>query len=143
MRTAFVLTGLAVLVCIPALASAQGATDSYRGEFDGQPDSTIRIDISESKGESVITLVKARNFALPCDGAPKGIEGEAELSGEIDVRNTGSFKVTDDNGETTFKARGTVKARKTVGTFRFFGSVEGSDGVVRECDSGRLSFAAR
>lgn len=143
MKRALVLGGLTALLSIPALASGQVAVDRYVGDFDGQPDSKIKIDVSLGDAERTISLIKAKNFAIACDGGVTVTQGAVSLTGGVPVRESGSFKVADDNGDTTFKARGVVKRNKTVGRFHFFGAVEGSDGVTRECDSGRLDFVAR
>jgi len=145
MKRALVLGGLTAVISIPALASGQVALDRYVGDFDDQPDSKIKIDVSSADGESTISQIKAKRFALACDG-DGGVarhEGSATLRGSVAVRESGSFKVADDDGDTTFKTRGTVKRNKTVGTFRFFGALDDSGGVPRECDSGRLFFVAR
>lgn len=143
MKRALVLGGLTALLSIPALASGQVAVDRYVGDFDGQPDSRIRIDVSFADGKRTISLIKAKDFALACNGGVTVSRRAVSLTGGVGVRKSGSFKVADDNGATTFRARGAVKPTKTVGSFRFFGAVESSGGVTRECDSGRLLFVAR
>lgn len=145
MKRALVLGGLTAVLSIPALASGQVAFDRYVGDFDDQPASKIKIDVSFSDGEGTISQIKAKRFPLVCDG-DGGVarhEGSATLRGSVKVRESGSFKVADDNGHTTFKARGNVRRNKTFGTFHFFGALDDSAGDSRKCDSGRLFFVAR
>ena len=143
MKRVLVLGVLAATFCIPALASGQADPGKYVGAIDDQDGSKMTIRIALRDGTPAVTEIKAKRFDLDCEGAPDGTQGTASLGGEIPVRNTGAFKVADDNGDTTFKTRAKVKGDRIKGTFRFFGSVDTDNGGVRECDSGRQSFKAR
>ena len=142
MKKTLVLGGLAA-VCIPALAFGQAGVDKYAGEFEDQPGSLIKLKVDFTGGQGTVTEIKAKRFGLTCKDGSVGLQGAATLGGEIPVRSTGSFKVADRNGKTTFKTRATVRARKIEGTFRFFGKIDGDDGVTHDCDSGPLSFTAK
>ncbi len=54
-----------------------------------------------------------------------------------------NFRAKDDNGQTVYKVSGHIGANKAFGKFRLTGKIEGTDGVVRECDSGSLGWVAR
>lgn len=142
MKKALVLGGLAAL-SIPAFVSGQVSAGKYIGAFDGQPGSKIKLVVGVADGRGTVREIRSKNFALTCEDETVGAEGSATLAGEIPVRRTGSFKVTDDNGTTTFKTRATVSNNKISGSFRFFGAIESDDGVSHECDSGRQSFTAK
>jgi hypothetical protein len=143
MRRILLCVGLALALAIPAGALA--ATKALFGELDGHPDSTVKIRTASGNDGVSVKSFAVKDFDVSCeDGATVALK-RVKLTGRIPVGDKGGFSERDDNGETVFKIRGELKrdGKRATGTFRHFGSLEGQDGAVHECDSGRLSWTAK
>jgi hypothetical protein len=132
---------VAAALALPA--AAQGAIANHFGHLLDVPGSAVKFKERSNAGGSTVTSFAVRDFEVGCDDGTVGLMRVAKLKGNIDVSATGGFKATDDNGETVFKVKGQIRRNKAFGTFRYFGAIEGTDGVERDCDSGRLTWVTR
>jgi hypothetical protein len=67
----------------------------------------------------------------------------AAIKGRFAIGRRGGFHARDDNGRTVINVRGRVGDERASGSFRYRGSVFGSDGVERSCDSGLLPWRSK
>jgi hypothetical protein len=133
----------AAVAAIALPATAMAANTNHFGHLLGAKGSAVKFKERLSAEGSTVTSFAVRDFEVACDGGTIGLLRVAKLKGDVDVSATGGFKVTDDNGETVFKVKGQIRRNKAFGTFRYFGAIEGTDGVARDCDSGRLAWVTR
>jgi hypothetical protein len=126
-------------------ATAVGLTTALYGSLDGEPDSSAKLRVGDADGGTIVRSIAFKRFEIPCEGGQVAILRRAKLTGEIPVGNRRGFRERDDNGETVFKVSGKFNRAfaKASGTFRYFGSFEAADGVVRECDGGKMAWSAR
>ena len=134
---------IAGALAIPTVAAGAVNSPLY-GSLDDQPGSTVKIRSATKDGETTVKSVAFRQFEVPCDGGRVAILKRSKLTGSIAVGNKRGFRERNDNGETVFKIRGKFKRGfdRATGTFRYFGSIRAEDGVVRDCDSGKMSWSA-
>lgn len=142
MRVKTLFVGVALVAALLGAAAVQAATGQqvFRGEFEGQADSLVKLKTGANNGFRVKAF-GAHDFAIDC-GAEDGIISRASLKGVIPIGNRGRFHARDDNGETVLNVRGEIDGRKAEGVFRFSGEVEDQDGNSQDCDSGRIEWSA-
>jgi hypothetical protein len=136
---------IAAVLALAVPATTLGATRALYGSLDGEPDSAAKLRVADGAKGTFVRSIAFKRFEVPCDGGHVAILRRAKLAGEIPVGGKRGFRERDDNGETVFKVSGEFNRTfgRASGTFRYSGSIEAADGVVRECDGGKMSWSAR
>jgi hypothetical protein len=151
MKRTLAIAATACMLVVPAIASGQTFVGIFDGHLDGNPDSpvTLKFNGAVNPGGDVdtrLTLFAVHNLAVNCDDGVVATLDHAKLKGGkggIAIGDGKNFRVKDNNGTTEFKVNGRIGQNKAFGNFRLTGKIEGTDGVTRECDSGRLGWVAR
>ena len=144
MRVKTLFVGAALAAALLAAAAVQAATSQqiFKGDFDGQPDSLVKVKTGGSADNYRVKVFGAHEFTIDCDGTD-GIVTRASIKGQIPIGGRGRFHARDDNGDTVLNVKGEIDGRKVSGIFRFSGEIDDQDGHPQDCDSGRLEWSAR
>jgi hypothetical protein len=151
MKRTFAIAAAACTLAVPAIASGQTFVGIYDGHLDGNPDAPVALKFNGAVNpggevDTRISLFAVHNLTVNCDDGVVATLDHAKLKGGkggIAVGDGKNFRVKDNNGKTLFKVSGRIGKNKAFGSFRLSGKITGTDGVVRECDSGRLDWVAR
>jgi hypothetical protein len=144
MRVKTLFVGAALAAALLAATAVQAATSQqvFRGGFDGQPDSSLKLKTGGAADNYRVKVFGAHEFTIDCDGTD-GIVSRASIKGAIPIGDRGGFHARDDNGETVLNVKGEIDGRKASGIFRFSGEIDDQDGHAQDCDSGRMEWTAR
>ena len=142
MKRVLICAAASAALLVPSAASGGAISQSvYRGGLDGVAGSEVKVKARKNDGEKRVVAFTVRDVPVDCEGDETFILPRVVLRGKIPVEDR-EFAVKDDNGETTFKVKGRLGARKATGRFRYFGEMDTGDGT-RECDTGGHSYTAR
>ena len=140
-----------VLLCVAAAAlivpaggvAAKAVSQTvYLGDFDGVPDSQVKLKTAAEGGDAEVHSFFAREVPVACEGGAMAVMERVGLRGVVRINGHRVFRVKDDNGKTTMSIKGRAGRNKATGTFRFFGEMDAGDAVL-ECDTHRLIWIAR
>ena len=142
MKRVLICAAASAALLVPSAAFGGAFSQSvYLGELDDVSGSEVKLKVRKHDREKRVVAVAVRDVPVDCRGDERFILPRVVLRGKIPVEDR-EFAVKDDNGETTFKVKGRVGARKATGRFRYFGEMDTGDGT-RECDTGGHSYTAR
>ena len=148
MKRTIAFAAAACTLAVPALALGQTFVGLYDGHLQQSPDSTVSLKFSGAHNPDGSDAVRVQKFAVhdfdvTCTDGVVATLSHAKLKGTVAVGNRGNFRVSNDNHKTVFKLNGHIGVNKALGSFRLSGKITGTDGVVRNCNSGRLGWVAR
>jgi hypothetical protein len=148
MKRTIALAAAACTLAVPALAFGQTFVGLFNGHLEGLPDSSVTLKFAgahnpDGSTETRVSKFVVHDFDVTCSDGVVATLSHAKLKGSVLVGGGNNFRVSDDNNKTVFKVSGHIGVNKAFGSFRLTGKIEGTDGVVRECDSGSLGWVAR
>ncbi len=148
MKRRIAFAAAACTLAVPAIAFGQTFAGIYEGEIEGSPETTVKLKFDganqpDGSTDTRVRAFKVRNLAVECDDGVEAVLDHAKIKGSIKVGDGKNFRVRDDNNKTVYKVRGRIGVNKAFGRFRLAGKIVGTDGVVRECDSGARAWIAR
>src|SRR5688500_14116855 len=99
---------IAAVAALALPATAIAANADHAGHLLGAPGSAVKFKEHLDADGSTVTSFAVRTFEVACDDGTVGALKVAKLKGNVDVSDSGAFKVRDDNGDTVFKVKGQI-----------------------------------
>jgi hypothetical protein len=148
MKRTLAIAAAACTLAVPAIASGQSFSSTFDGHLDGNSDAPVALKFSDGvfPGGIRLDLFAVHNLTVGCEDGVVATLDHAKLKKRkrgIKLGDAKNFRVKNNNGTTLFKVSGRIGQNKAFGSFRLSGKITGTDGVVRECDSGRLGWVVR
>lgn len=134
-------TTLAAVVVVLAAAAALAATRTYRGEIDGDPKATVRLNVD--RDDDAVVGFKVKQLFLACDGGVEARLGTALIDGEATIGDRGRFKLKGEDPKLKLAVRGRLLGkRRAEGTVVYSGPTT-VGGQRRDCTSGKVGWTAK
>ena len=142
MKRVLIVAAASAALLVPGAAFGGAISQTvYFGELDDVAGSEVKLKARARDGEKRVVAFAVRDVPVECEGDETFILPRVVLRGKIPVDGR-EFAVKDDNGQTTFKVKGRLGARKATGRFRYLGEMDTGD-RTRDCDTGGHSYTAR
>jgi hypothetical protein len=148
MKRTLALAAAACTLAIPVIATGQTSVGLFNGHLTESPDSAVSLKFNQAVYDTRVRVFAVHDLTVTCDDGVVATLDHAKLKGKgkkggVRVGDGGNFRRKDNNHKTVLTVSGHIGQNKAFGGFRLTGKITGTDNVVRECDSGKLSWVAR